>query len=103
MSAGDVMSTAAHTPGPWSRDKYGHIVDAKGDAVHFRSVTISCAGNGIAEAERNTDLAAAAPELLAALTALLAMCERQADFNDDGDGGMFERSHAAIAKATGAA
>jgi len=48
-------------------------------------------------------LIAAAPDLLKQLADLLAMCERQEDFNDDRDGGMFERSHAAIAKATGSA
>lgn len=48
-----------------------------------------------------THLIAAAPDLLTQLTALLAMCERQADFNDDGDGAMFDRARAAIAKATG--
>lgn len=47
------------------------------------------------------DLASAAPELLEQLTSLLAMCERQKDFNDDGDGKAFERARAAIAKAEG--
>lgn len=52
-------------------------------------------------AQANARLIAAAPELLTALADLLAMCERQDDFNDDGDGGMFDRASAAIAKATG--
>ena len=46
-------------------------------------------------------LIAASPELLAALTDLTAMCGRQTDFNDDGDGGMLERCRAAIEMATG--
>lgn len=58
---------ATHTAGPWSRDKYGHIVDASGKDVMFRSISISCAGNSVAEAEKNSDLTAAAPELLALL------------------------------------
>lgn len=48
-------------------------------------------------------LMASAPDLLVALTDLLAMCERQVDFNDDGDGCMFDRCRAALTKATGAA
>jgi hypothetical protein len=39
--------------------------------------------------------------LLGALEELLAMCQRQENFNDDGDGCMFERASAAIAKARG--
>lgn len=46
-------------------------------------------------------LFAAAPDLLGALEELLAMCQRQENFNDDGDGCMFERASAAIAKARG--
>ena len=59
---------AAHTQGPWRRDKYGHIVDADGRSVMFRSISICCAGHRdeVEQAERNTDLAAAAPALLAA-------------------------------------
>lgn len=55
------------------------------------------------EKAANALLIAAAPCLLVQLTDLLAMCERQEDFNDDGDGGIFERARAAIIKATGAA
>lgn len=44
-------------------------------------------------------LAAIQAQLVKQLGDLLAMCERQEDFNDDGDGGMFERAHAALAAA----
>lgn len=98
-----MSTTTKFTPGPWSRDKYGSLLDANGHNVEFRSVTICCAGSGVPEAEANTDLIAVAPDLLVALTDLLAMCERQVDFNDDGDGCMFDRCRAAIAKATGGA
>lgn len=67
--------TTAPTKGPWSRDKYGHVVDATGKYVQFRSVGILCAGDGVAEAEANTDLAAAAPCLLAALQELLTAAD----------------------------
>jgi hypothetical protein len=91
--------TAAHTPGPW---KCGPDLTV----VHEHSGVIArlASTRGKFEWEAaNARLIAAAPDLLAALTDLLAMCERQADFNDDGDGGMFARSNAAIAKATGSA
>ena len=60
--------SAAFTPGPWSSDKYGHIVSPSGD-VMFRSLSIlaSSSAERMAEAEANTTLAAAAPDLLAAL------------------------------------
>lgn len=48
----------------------------------------------------DASLIAAAPDLLAALSELLEMCKRQSDFNDDGDGCMFDRAEAAITKAT---
>jgi hypothetical protein len=44
-------------------------------------------------------LISAAPDLLHALIELRAMCERQVDFNDDGDGRIFERVSFAISKA----
>jgi hypothetical protein len=48
-------------------------------------------------------LIAAAPELLKTLSTLLAMCERQTDFNDDGDGLMLERARVLLAKVKGKA
>lgn len=88
------MSKAEHTPGPWTRGKYGHVVDSSGKDVGFRSVMIICAGSGIAEAEKNTDLIAAAPELLAAL-------QRCLDYGSmTGDESVADQARAAIAKAT---
>lgn len=66
-------------------------------------LTIKAGGDFAKQHEMLIDAAnamLAAPELLAALINLLAMCERQADFNDDGDGTMFECCRAAIAEAT---
>lgn len=54
-----------------------------------------------ANQEANARLIAAAPDLLEVLEELLSMCQRQEDFHDDGDGCMFERASAAIAKARG--
>ena len=69
---------------PWLLDENGNPV---------LTGTIKCVS------PEHARLIAAAPDLLQALFELLAMCERQEDFNDDGDGMMFDRAHAAIAKA----
>lgn len=65
--------TAIHQKAPWSRDKHGCVVDANGDSVLFRSVSTLSAGSDerMAMAEANTDLAAAAPDLLQSLEELL--------------------------------
>jgi len=62
-----------HTLGPWSRDKYGAMIDAMGDSVILRGTTTFCSGSDdrMAIAEANTDLACAAPELLEALEVVL--------------------------------
>lgn len=91
-----------HTPGPWHQNKYLSVVDAKGKVISFRGVTVLCAGQGVEEAEFNTKLAAAAPELLEALRWYIE--------NDDTNIGMegnefweegLERGKAAVKKATG--
>jgi len=99
-----------HTPGPWLIDRNNCHTGGIATIHH-------CIGNdwveiwtdkwiegdGLTEEvmEANARLMAAAPDLLQALSKLLAMCERQEDFNDDGDGQMFDRCYAAIKKATG--
>lgn len=50
---------------------------------------------------RNDRLALEADELSHILILLLAMCERQVDFNDDRNGDMLARSRAAIEKYIG--
>jgi hypothetical protein len=62
-------------------------------------------GTFIAQAQYWPDayLIAAAPELLEMLSTLLAMCDRQVDFNDDGDGLTLERVRVLLAKAKGKA
>jgi len=49
----------------------------------------------------NAKLIAAAPQMIEALEGLIAMCNRQRDFNDDGDGRTLERAEAAIRAAKG--
>lgn len=83
---------SAHTRGPW---------EAIETRVYFPNLLGGFDIRKCPNAEANARLIAAAPDLLVQLSALLAMCERQTDFNDDGDGAMFERARAAIAKATG--
>jgi len=89
-----------HTKGPWSRDRYGHIVDMQGNFVMFRSVTCNLSGDGVAEAEANTDLVAAAPELLVALGACLSILGYEE--KDIGCCDKIALAMAAIDKATGA-
>lgn len=92
--------TAIHQKSPWSRDKYGCVVDANGDSVLFRGVSTLSAGSDerMAMAEANTDLAASAPDLLEALEMYAAV------YNEHWKPGMpilEPISDAAIAKARG--
>lgn len=73
------------------------VISREDDQSFGMQIPIALAYGDNAEAVAR--LMAAAPALLTALTELLAMCNRQDDFNDDGDGRMFERASAAIAKA----
>jgi len=91
---------SAHTPGPWIIRGNSIIADETEERLEMRVRIHSGSREDI---KANARLIAAAPDLLSELTALLAMCERQDDFNDDSDGGMLDRARAAIAKATGAA
>ncbi len=58
---------AAPTPGPWTRNEQGDVVDATGKDVPFRNLTIrmSSIAAQMAEAEANTDLVAASWETAA--------------------------------------
>lgn len=59
------------TPGPWKRDEYGDITNPAGHRVNFRGVStlMSSIEERMAEAEANTALLIAAPDLLEALKA----------------------------------
>ena len=97
---------AEHTAGPWKRSDYGQIVAPDGKDVCFRSVTTMCSGSeeSIAESEANTDLIAAAPDLLAALIrareAVNAIVLSTHSVSFDAD---LRAIDAAISKATGEA
>ena len=83
------MSQTAHTPGPWVMEPWVGSLDC---AVKTQD------GFLVAECdERDGRLIAAAPKLLAALTALLGdFDEHPEDFADD-----WHAARAAIAEATG--
>ena len=89
--------SAAHTPGPWSRNirparKYPVVFSGRNTHVAFLANDSRVSDE---EAEANINLIAAAPELL---EALLKISEGDA-YNSDG---MRTIARAAIAKATGA-
>ncbi|MFU7023757.1 hypothetical protein ACM75T_30090 [Pseudomonas aeruginosa] len=89
-----------HTPGPWCQDKWGSLMTEGGQDVLLRGITTISAGSDerIAEAEANTRLISAAPELLEALEACVARITEEvadAEFLDE-----VEQARAAIAKAT---
>lgn len=90
-----------HTPGPWSRDKYGYMIDANGESIVLRGTTTLCSGSSdrLEMAEANTDLACAAPELLAALERLVRNGQKQS-WGDHYPADM-ENAYAAIEKARG--
>lgn len=92
------MSEAKHTKGPWLRDQYGQI-KAGNQTIRVNGVSLPCGGkpDDFKEVEANSNLIAAAPELLEALQNLLNEC---------GANGMSwtkatQNASAAIAKATG--
>jgi hypothetical protein len=74
-----------HTPGPWVRNQYGTI-KANGETLRVNGVSLPCGGRprDFDEIEANSNLIAAAPDLLDALQALL-----DADLYADGEGVVF--------------
>lgn len=71
--------TTIHTAGPWNRHSYGYLVGPDGETpIYLRNATNLLAGSEqlTAEAEANTTLCSAAPELLDALEKLNAAYDR---------------------------
>lgn len=103
-----------HTPGPWCQDKWGSLMTEGGQDVLLRGITTISAGSDerIAEAEANTRLISAAPELLAACQAFKRLYGRLWDVVEPSGSGFLspesvkecdaihELMTAAIAKAT---
>lgn len=86
-----------HTPGPWCKDKWGSLMTEGGQDVLLRGITTISAGSDerIAEAEANTRLISAAPELLEALQVCIQQITALCSADDVPD-----QARAAIAKAT---
>lgn len=89
------MSTK-HTPGPWGRDRYGDVVDGRGQTIRVFGLSLTSSD----EAKANSCLIAAAPDLLEAAQAFVAWSDASGlHASPDSPIG---RARAAIAKATGA-
>ena len=107
------MSDTKFTPGPLEVHNTADIFTALGaenaegiaapsnDGWHLADCDMG--GLSIDEVRGNALLFASANSLYRELETLVAMVERQEDFNDDGDGGQIERCKAALAKAKGEA
>lgn len=103
-----------HTPGPWGQDKWGSLMTEGGQDVLLRGITTISSGSDerIAEAEANTRLISAAPELLEACQAFKRLYGRLWDVVEPSGSGFLspesvkeydaihELMTAAIAKAT---
>lgn len=85
----------------WLRHKHGHIIDEKGNTVYFRSIHTLCSGTveKISQAERNTDLACAAPELLFSLEEMVA--DWDDELSQEAQVDFVGRARRAISKAKG--
>ena len=62
---------SAHTPGPWTQDKYGAVITPNGRILVTDGVAFS--GQSTPETKANARLIAAAPELLEALKPFTAL------------------------------
>ena len=82
----------AHTPGPWHLNPRGWVVQSTGDIV----TRLECSNNKEADAR----LIAAAPELLAALEAVLPDLEHYVATHGPGPDKRLAIARAAIARAT---
>ncbi|MDO9402079.1 MAG: hypothetical protein Q7T46_11630 [Polaromonas sp.] len=89
--------SAAHTPGPWSQDKYGGVVTHSGRMLVAEGVALG--GRSTEETRANARLIAAAPELLEALNNILVGMEASGGW--EGDDELFNAGVAAYKKATG--
>lgn len=100
----DTGETTMHTPGPWTSgraipadDTVSRIVRAGVDHI---AVVMDLEG-AAQEAADNARLIAAAPDLLAALQALVGEADLGEIDHDDGTRALLAQARAAIARATG--
>ena len=99
------MSAAKHTPGPWSAGvRSGNFIDITHSNNQPGAITralcrVQARQSWVAEAEANARLIAAAPELLAALEAMLEQLSKGPyAFKDSG---ALYSTRSAVEKATG--
>ena len=93
-----------HTPGPWTVDPKTFAVyapDRHGHAAAVRVAQRGLAPLPAAEIAANAALMAAAPDLLAALQALVGEADLGEIDQDDGTRALLAQARAAIARATG--
>lgn len=93
---------AKHTPGPWYAIADDAVHAVKHHDIRSQDGMSVAYAFGRYEGNENAALIAAAPDLLAALRALVTACERGAWNSEANQGGHVVAARAAIAKATGA-
>lgn len=86
-----------HTPGDWEQSATDPTWIMAG-RIHVATIARAYDGDW---SPANACLVKASPNMLASLSELVGMINRQRDFNDDGDGMAIARAEAAIAKALG--
>lgn len=91
--------SAKHTPGPWVTGQHGGVIDPRGCAV---AKVQEMPGQDCGEVEANASLISAAPDLLAAIEAALALLQ-DPDATDTDAFRVEAMLEAAILKAKGGA
>ena len=97
-------TTMMHTPGPWTVDPKTLAVYAPDRHGHASAVRVAECGRTLlptAEIAANAALVAAAPDLLAALQALVGEADLGEIDNEDNARLLLDWARAAIARATG--
>jgi hypothetical protein len=61
------MKESKCAPIPWALDEHGNLIDAEGEPVEFKGVSLHLGIQGKERAIANRDMALAAPKLLEAL------------------------------------
>lgn len=92
---------AEHTPGPWSIDQYGTVSGPDGRIITINGVASVCSpGPWQNVAKANARLIAAAPDLLAALVAVLDTSGARGTYHALKYVEAVDAAEAAIARAT---
>lgn len=101
------MTNQKHTPGPWTKTNRGGDVRADGEIVAQVGMFVRpnrSMAEDVEEGDANANLIASAPDLLAALRALITMAESEEIPNDEYEAvfdTVKDQARVAIAKAEG--